>query len=96
MAQRNVVNLKPLENYHLWIQFADGVEGVVNLSDLAGKGVFTLWDDYREFQKAHIGPAGGVAWDDDIDMCPDALYLKVTGKQPDELFPVLRNVMAHA
>ena len=96
MSQRDVVQVKPLEDYRLWIQFADGAEGIVDLSDMAGKGVFSRWDDYREFQKAHISSAGDVAWDDEIDLCPDALYLKVTGKKPEDIFPKLGELVAHA
>ena len=90
------VEVKPLDNYRLWIKYSDGVQGIVDLSEFAGKGVFERWDDYREFQKVHIGPDGELAWSDDIDMCPDALYLKVTNQQPEDLFPKLRELMQHA
>lgn len=36
--------LKPVSNYKLKIKFADGVEGVYDLSSMAGKGVFKSWD----------------------------------------------------
>ncbi len=85
--------VKPLDNYRLWIQFSNGVAGVVDLSEFADKGVFTLWNDYREFQKVHIGPDGEIAWGEQIDMCPDAMYLKVTGKRPEELFPKLQELV---
>ena len=85
--------VKPLEGYRLWIKYSDGVEGVVDLSDLAGKGVFALWNDYGEFQKVHIGPSGEIAWGEEIDLCPDALYLRITGKKPEDLFPKLRELV---
>jgi hypothetical protein len=77
--------VKPLDNYRLWVKFSDGVEGIVDLSEYAGKGVFALWSDYREFEKVHIGPGGEIAWSEQIDMCPDAIYLRITGKKPEEL-----------
>ena len=89
------VEVKALENYRLWIKYSDGAEGVVDLSDLVGKGVFAAWEDEREFQKVHIGPSGEIAWSEEIDLCPDALYLKITGKQPEELFPKLRELTVH-
>jgi len=73
--------VKPLDNYRLWVKFSDGVEGIVDLSEYAGKGVFALWSDYREFEKVHIGPGGEIAWSEQIDMCPDAIYLRITGKK---------------
>lgn len=86
------IEVKPLENYRLWVKYSDGVEGVVDLSDLVDKGVFALWNDYQEFQKVHIGPSSEIAWSEEIDMCPDAIYLKITGKKPEDLFPQLREL----
>ncbi|TEU22638.1 MAG: DUF2442 domain-containing protein [Anaerolineales bacterium] len=90
------IKVEPLENYRLWVKYSDGVEGIVDLSDLAGKGVFALWNDYREFQKVYIGPSGEIAWSDQVDLCPDATYLKITGKQPEDIFPKLRELVAYA
>lgn len=90
------IEVKPLDNYQLWVRFSDGVEGVLDLSDLVGKGVFASWQDYKEFEKVHVGPSGEVAWDDHIDLCPDAIYLKITGKKPEEIFPKLRELAQHA
>jgi hypothetical protein len=90
------VEVKALEDYRIWLRYSDGVEGAVDLSHLVGKGVFRLWDDYREFQKVHIGPGGEIAWSDQIDLCPDALYLRLTGKKPEDIFPKLRELTQHA
>ena len=40
----------------LWVRFADGVEGVVSLKHLVGKGVFWLWDDKETFLAVAIDP----------------------------------------
>jgi hypothetical protein len=91
-----VVEVKPLENRRIWLRFADGMEGVADLSEFSGKGVFKAWDTDNPFEKVRLGQGGGIEWKDQIDLCPDALYLKVTGKTPEELFPALRNVIEHA
>jgi hypothetical protein len=88
--------VKPLDNYRLWVKFSDGVEGIADLSEFAGKGVFALWNNYREFQRVHIGPGGEIAWTDQIDMCPDAIYLRITGKRSEELFPKLQEMVQYA
>ena len=36
------VEVKALDNYRLWVKYSDGVEGVVDLSNLVGDGVFAL------------------------------------------------------
>ncbi|MFL6259877.1 MAG: DUF2442 domain-containing protein [Thermoanaerobaculia bacterium] len=83
------VEIKALPNYRLWLRYADGVTGEVDLSHLAGDGVFALWNDPGEFEKVHVGPLGNIAWTDEVDICPDALYLEITGKSPEDVFPGL-------
>ena len=80
------IQVKPLPNYRLWLEYADGVAGEVSLSYLAGKGVFALWNDYAAFERVYIDDSGAIAWTDDAALCPDALYMKITGKTPEQLF----------
>ena len=93
---RKILNVRPLQAYVLELEFDDGVSGTVDLSDLAGKGVFKAWNDRSVFEAVRIGPSGELVWGESIDLCPDALYLKVTGQQPEDLFPILRQTAAHA
>lgn len=90
------IEVKPLEDYRLWLKFSDGVEGVVDLSYLVGKGVFELWNDYAEFEKASISSSGEIVWNDQVDLDSITLYLKITGKQPSDIFPKLNEAMEHA
>lgn len=90
------VKVKVLPGYKIWIKYSDGAEGEVDLSHLAGKGVFKLWDDYAEFQKVYIGEHGEIAWSDQIDLCPDAMYLKITGKSAEQVFTKLQTEELHA
>jgi len=85
-----ITEVKVLANYQLHVAFNDGVCGTVDLSEMAGKGVFALWRDYRAFEQVRIGSSGELVWSDQIDLCPDALYLKVTGKKAEDVFPNLR------
>ena len=91
-----IVEAKALANYHVYLRFSDGAEGEVDLSDLVGKGVFQLWDDAEAFKEDSIGPGGEIRWSDQVDLCPDALYLQITGKSPEEIFPNLRKARADA
>jgi len=93
---RKVLKAKALQGYRLDLDFDDGVSGTVDLSDLAGKGVFALWNDRSAFEQVRVGPSGELIWGDQIDLCPDALYLKVTGKKPEDVFPALRSEPAQA
>lgn len=90
------VSVRPLPNYCIYLEFADGVKGEVDLSDLAGKGVFQIWNNYSFFEKVHLGPDRQIQWDEEIELCADSLYLRLTGKTPEELFPKLRREQPHA
>lgn len=93
---RQIIALEVLEGYRLALTFDDGEQGVVDLTHLAGKGEFAAWNDMEAFRSVHIGPYGELAWGEDIDLCPDALYLEATGKQPEELFSALARTGFHA
>ena len=93
---RRIKEVKVLGKYRLDLTFDDGTKGTVDLSSLVGKGIFSLWRDHSAFERVRIGASGELIWDDQVDLCPDALYLKVTGKRPEDLFPALRREPAHA
>ncbi len=90
------VLVQALPEYRLYLEFSDGVKGEVDLSDLAGEGVFEAWNSQSFFQDVHIGPHREIRWDDEIELCADSLYLQLTGKTPEELFPKLRREQPHA
>ena len=95
MATQGADLLRPLavearEGYRIWLRYADGAEGEVDLSHLVGKGVFAAWRDRAFFERVHIGAGRAIAWGDEIDLCPDALYLQLTGKKPEDIWPGLR------
>ena len=76
--------------YRIWVKYADGVEGEVDLSHKVGKGVFQAWDTTVPFAHVHLGPCGSIAWNEDLDICGDAIYLQLTGLTEEDLFPALR------
>ena len=93
---RKITKATALKGYRLELTFDDGVRGEADLSDLAGKGVFAAWRDPAFFRQVRIGASGELEWGEKIGLCPDSLYLRVTGKKPDDLFPSLRRESIHA
>jgi hypothetical protein len=91
-----ITSVKVLTDYRLDLQFADGKRGMVDLSRLAGQGVFTVWKDYAVFQQVRIGESGELIWNEQIDLCPDALYLQATQQRPEDVFPALKREPACA
>jgi hypothetical protein len=85
-----ITHAQPRANFRLKLTFDNGTAGEVDLSALAGHGVFAAWNQPGIFEQARITCVGAVEWPGEFDLCADALYLQMTGKQPNELFPSLR------
>ncbi|NNE36560.1 MAG: DUF2442 domain-containing protein [Rhodothermales bacterium] len=79
----------PLNDFRLRLTFVNGEAGVVDLSDLAGRGVFAIWRDRAVFESVEVTSAGELRWDKSVDLCPDAMYLRMTGKSPQDEFESL-------
>lgn len=77
MSLLKPIYIKAEPGFKLFIRFADGKEGTVDLSDLAGVGVFKEWSNNDLFEKAFIDKTGAIAWNDHLDICSDALYEKL-------------------
>lgn len=91
-----LIEVKPLSNFRVWLRYDDGVEGEVDLSDLAGRGVFKAWSDPTVFSAVRLGAHGAIEWGADIDICADAMYLRLTGKSPEDVFPGLKSTHVDA
>ena len=71
----HITEVRPLEPYKVWIRFTDGVSGNIDLSDLAGHGVFSAWTDPKFFSQVSIDPeTQTLRWPGGIDLAPEALY----------------------
>jgi hypothetical protein len=90
------VEVKALPEFRIWLRYNDGTSGEVDLSDLAGRGVFKAWEDRAFFDTVRLGAHGAIEWGGNIDLCPDAMYLRLTGKSPEQLFPILGTIHADA
>ena len=85
-----VVSVRALSGYRIEVRFEDGMRGVADLSRYAGRGVFRCWNEPGEFERVHIGSSGEVEWTENVALCPDSLYLEITGGSVEDLFPGAR------
>jgi len=93
---KKITQVEVLNQYKVRLEYEDGKQGVVDLSHLVGKGVFALWNNYESFKNVKIGSSGELVWGDQIDLCPDSLYLKITEQKPENLFPKLEPRVEYA
>ncbi len=79
------IAVEPREGHRIWLRYSDGVAGELDLSHLSGRGVFAAWNEPGCFERVHIAPHRAIAWNDELELCPDALYLELTGKSLEQL-----------
>lgn len=69
-----VIKCEPQDNYKLWLLFDDGLSGEVDLKNLVGRGVFSVWNSIDFFKSVYIDKrTETVAWGEDLDLDPYVL-----------------------
>jgi hypothetical protein len=86
---KKVIEVAPRDGFKIYIQFDDGKSGVVDLADISNREVTQSWNDRSTFESAVVTPEGAVEWPGGVDLCGDSLYLRLTGKRPEEILPGL-------
>lgn len=89
-----IISVEAIDKFKLKIIFNDGVEGIYDVSDLAGNGVFKVWQDRDIFFKVFINKeSGAISWPGEIDIDTLNAYCTITGISPKQYF---QNKMEHA
>ena len=91
-----IIEAKPQSGFRIFLKFSDGTAGVVDLSSFAGKGVFSKWLESGVFDAVSINTSGALEWPGGLDLCPDTLYMRLTGKSPEDLYSAFSGSFAHA
>jgi hypothetical protein len=79
---KDIVEVKPLDGYRLFLRFEDGAEGEVDLAQmLRFEGVFAPLKDRGNFLQVRVNEElGTICWPNGADLDPDVLYSAVTGE----------------
>lgn len=89
-----IISVEAIEKYRLKIHFTDGTGGIYDVSDLAGKGVFQIWNIEDNFFKVYINKeSGAISWPGEIDIDTVNAYCSIKGISPEKYF---YNQMDHA
>jgi hypothetical protein len=80
---RDVVEVRPLGGYRVYLRFEDGVSGEIDLAPrLRFTGVFATLRDPEVFSQVRVdAELGTVVWPGGADLDPDVLYAAVTGAE---------------
>ena len=75
----DVVSVKVLPEYKLYLQFEDGSDGKVDISKLVPfKGVFEPLKDKAFFSRVYVNPdIGTICWENGADLSPTYLYQQI-------------------
>lgn len=78
----DVVEVRPIDGYRLFLRFEDDVEGEVDLAKMIRfEGVFAPLEDRAEFLEVHVNEEiGMICWPNGADLDPDVLYSCITGE----------------
>jgi Protein of unknown function (DUF2442) len=70
-----VKNVKAIDNYILEIEFANNETKLFDVSPYLNYPIYESLKDVVFFSTARVS-LGTVVWNDDIDFCPDTLFLE--------------------
>lgn len=68
-----IIEVKPLENYSIWVRFSDNRSAIVNIKPFIKTGISVELLDYDYFKQVKIDEFGGISWENGFDFCPNYL-----------------------
>lgn len=75
----SIIDVKPLDNYQIWVRFADDFSASINIKPFITIGISARLSDIEYFKQVKIDQFGGITWDNGFDFCPN--YLRELTKQ---------------
>ena len=66
-----IIKIKVLDNYRIWVKFKDGVTKTINIRPFIGKGFTSEILNPEYFKKVEIESGGGLTWPNGYDFCPN-------------------------
>ena len=76
-----VETVRALPDYRLFVEFADGVKGEVDLSSRLFGPVFEPLEDPELFGQVSVDAFGAICWPNGADLAPDALHKMLSEPQ---------------
>ena len=93
---KKMVSLKVLRTTGSGFGSMMGSRGWPDLLREAGRGVFCGLEPIAFLRKAFVADYGSLYLAGRLDFCPERVWLQITRKQPEDLFPNLKALAEHA
>ena len=79
-----IVEVQLRGGHRLFLRFDDGAQGEIDIAEVIPfAGVFERLKDPGEFAKVRVDPDWGtICWPGDLDLAPEPLYERITGRRP--------------
>jgi len=91
-----ITSVNAIEKYKLFVSFNDGTEGIYDLQEVAGKGVFKSWDENDNFSKVFINKENGaISWPGELDIDTLNAYFVINNISPEEYFQSQKKYAEH-
>lgn len=86
---KDIVSVKPLSEFRLYLEFEDGVAGEVDIAAIVRfDDVFAPLADKAYFEQVQVNPEiGTIVWPNHADLDPDVLYALVSGEPLPDFTP---------
>ncbi|MEO6673090.1 MAG: DUF2442 domain-containing protein [Ginsengibacter sp.] len=76
--------VKALEGYKIFVEFNDGINGIIDLSKWKSNPAFVNWKIEENFKNFKITSDKKIDWGNNIEMDPDSFYLQLINKTFEE------------
>lgn len=93
----HLISVEAVAKYILQLRYDDGIEGMIDLSHMVGRGVFKVWNEGDTFFRVSIdSETNALVWSDMVDLDPDSLYLQLRGLTFEQFKAVSKPQVAYA
>ena len=73
-----VVAAEHVQDYKIWLHFADGLEGEIDLENVLWGPAFEPLRDVVKFAQLRVDPEWHtITWPGDIDIAPESLHVRL-------------------
>ena len=69
----SVIEVRSLENYIVWVRFADNFDATIDIKPYITTGISTKLLEVDYFNQVKTDEFGGITWQNGFDFCPNYL-----------------------